>query len=110
VRPNDVRRVLIDENLAIRLRLWLPSVEAVTVEHLGWKGVRNGELMRRAKAEGFAAFVTADRPLALARHLWAPLGCVHVNVTDAARLRRAAERIDHACSAVLPGQLIHIVI
>lgn len=102
--------MLVDENLAIRLRLWLPSVEAVTVEHMGWKGMRNGELTRRAKAASFDVIVTADRELALTPRLWAPLGCVLVNATDAARLRRAADRIDQACRTVLPGQLIYVVI
>ena len=55
------RRVQLDENLPIRLQFWLPSVEVVTVEFMGWKGVRNGDLVQRAQAERFAALVTADR-------------------------------------------------
>jgi predicted nuclease of predicted toxin-antitoxin system len=70
------RRVLLDENLPLRLRRWLPGVEAVTVEFMGWKGVRNGELVRRAQAADFAVLVTADRALAASPRAWSPLGCV----------------------------------
>lgn len=102
------RRVLLDENLAVQLRLWLPSVEAITVQFMGWKGMRNGELVRRAQAEGFAVLVTADRVLALAPRSWAPLGCVLVTSNRTARVRAAALRIEAACRAVLPGQVLTV--
>jgi predicted nuclease of predicted toxin-antitoxin system len=56
-------RVLLDENLPHRLRLWLPGHEVSTVAYLGWNGVKNGELLGRAEADGFEVFVTADRNL-----------------------------------------------
>ena len=102
------RRVLLDENLDVRLRLWLPGVEAASAEFMGWKGVRNGELVRRARAEGFEVLVTADRPLARQPRAWAPLGCVFVTSNRAPRLRTAASAIDDACRAVLPGQVVRV--
>jgi hypothetical protein len=103
------RRVLLDENLPVRLRLWLPpDIEAVTVAFMGWKGVRNGELVRRARAEGFTALITADRPLAMAPRAWAPMGCIHVASNDLARLQAAAERLGAACQTILPGQVVHV--
>ena len=101
------RRVLLDENLPVRLRLWLPAgIEAVTVEFMGWKGSRNGELVRRARAEGFTALITADRPLAMAPRAWSPMGCIHVTSNDLARLQAAAERLGAACQTILPGQVL----
>jgi hypothetical protein len=47
------RRVPLDENLPVRLRQWLPDVEATTVELMGWKGAWNGELVRLARAKSF---------------------------------------------------------
>ena len=53
-------RVLLDEHLPHRLRqLFAAPIEAVTVGYLGWKGIKNGELLRKASAE-FDAFVTMD--------------------------------------------------
>lgn len=102
------RRVLLDENLAVRLRLWLPGVDAVTVEFMGWKSVRNGELVRRARAEAFDVFVTADKALALAPRAWAPLGCVLLTSSLTVRVHAAADRIDAACLAVRPGEVLTV--
>lgn len=102
------RRVLLDENLAVRLRRWLPGIDATTVTFLGWNGTRNGELVRRAKAKGFAVLVTADRDLALTPRSWAPLACVYVTSNEPERLKAAAERIADACRAVLPGQVLTV--
>jgi len=53
-------KVLLDENLPIDLRHFLADHEAITVAFMGWKGVRNGELMARAAAHGFGVMVTRD--------------------------------------------------
>lgn len=69
-------RVLLDENLPIGLAGVLVGHEVATVAGLGWQGVRNGELLRRA-AGPFEALVTMDRNIefqqALARQ---PFGAV----------------------------------
>lgn len=100
------RRVLLDENLAVQLRLWLPGVEAISAEFMGWKSVRNGSLVRRAKESGFDVLVTADRGLAMAPRSWAPLACVFVTSNKLARLRAAAAEIEAACRAVVLGQVV----
>ena len=54
-------RVLLDEHLPHRLRqLFASPIEVVTVGYKGWKGLKNGELLRKASAE-FDAFVTMDK-------------------------------------------------
>jgi hypothetical protein len=45
------RRVLLDENITVQLRLWMPHVDAASVEFMGGKSVKNGELLRRAVAK-----------------------------------------------------------
>jgi predicted nuclease of predicted toxin-antitoxin system len=55
-------RVLLDENLPIDLAAILPTHEVETVVGLGWAGVKNGELLRRA-AERFDALITMDSNL-----------------------------------------------
>jgi hypothetical protein len=34
-----------------------------TVQDMGWSGIQNGALLRRAVAEGFTVFVTVDQNL-----------------------------------------------
>lgn len=41
-------RVLLDENVPVDLALELGGHEVATVIGLGWEGIKNGELLRRA--------------------------------------------------------------
>jgi predicted nuclease of predicted toxin-antitoxin system len=56
-------KVLLDENLPHQLRLELPGHDVYTVAYMKWAGIANGELLRRAAAEGFDAVITNDRGL-----------------------------------------------
>ena len=55
-------RVLLDEDIPIRLRLYFQTVEVETVEYRGWKGLKNGALLRAAQ-EHFDVLVTMDHNL-----------------------------------------------
>ena len=61
-------RILLDESLPRELRDDLPGHAVKTVTEVGWSGVRNGELLRRA-AENFDVFVTADQNLQYQQNL-----------------------------------------
>ena len=53
--------MLLDEHLPHRLRqLFAAPIEAVTVGYQRWKGLKNGELLRKASAE-FDVFITIDK-------------------------------------------------
>ena len=54
--------VLLDENLPVGLAAELPGHSVETVVGLGWSGIKNGELLRRA-ADRFEALVTMDSNL-----------------------------------------------
>jgi hypothetical protein len=55
-------RILLDESLPRRLSAELPGHAVKTVAEMGWSGLENGELLRRA-ADQFDVFVTADQNL-----------------------------------------------
>jgi len=57
-----VRRVLLDENLPRRLRRDLPGHEVRTVAEEGWRGIENGDLIRRASST-FDVLLTGDQNL-----------------------------------------------
>ncbi len=101
-------RILLDENIPIRLRLWLEGIEVTSAEFAGWKGIRNGELLRRARAAGYTVLITADRRLAFQPRSWAPLACIFVTSQKPARLRPALARIRTACEQAVPGQVITV--
>jgi len=56
-------RVLLDEQLPRRLARELTGHDVRTVQQQGWAGLQNGELLRRAAAEGFQVFLTGDQSL-----------------------------------------------
>ncbi len=53
-------RVLLDEMLPIGVRDLLPGHVVETATYAGMAGIPNGELIRRAVAEGFQVIVTLD--------------------------------------------------
>ncbi|HSZ59278.1 MAG TPA: DUF5615 family PIN-like protein [Tepidisphaeraceae bacterium] len=55
-------KILMDENLPHELRpLLMPMHDVFTVAFMGWAGIANGELLRRAASQGFDAILTIDR-------------------------------------------------
>ncbi len=56
-------KVLLDETLDHRLRSYLSSFNVFTVTHMGWSGLKNGELLQKLILSGFTHFLTADRQL-----------------------------------------------
>ena len=62
-------RVLLDEQLPRQLAPYLVGHEARTVQQQGWAGLKNGELLRRAKIAHFDVFLTADQNLEYQQNL-----------------------------------------
>jgi hypothetical protein len=56
-------RVLLDEQLPRQLGPALTGHDVRTVQQESWAGLKNGELLDRAEAAGFAALVTGDQSL-----------------------------------------------
>lgn len=102
-----MRRVLLDENLPVQLRHWLVGVEAATVEYMGWKEMRNGELLRAATGR-FDVFVTSDRLLVVERTEWRAFGVVLLSTNLKPVLRRAALVIAEACRTVQIGTVVQV--
>ena len=61
-------RVLLDENLPHDLIDALVGFDVVTVQALGWAGMKNGDLLNRASGQ-IEAFVTMDRNLKYQQNL-----------------------------------------
>ena len=54
-------KILLDECLPLDFRHSFQSHEAHTVEWAGFKGKKNGELLRVAELAGYDVFVTVDK-------------------------------------------------
>ena len=61
-------RIVIDENLPADLAVELAGHKVTTVSRLGWRGVKNGELLLRAQGR-FDVLLTMDRNLEFQQNL-----------------------------------------
>ena len=55
-------RIIIDECVPSIVKHGLPSLNIVSVQDMGWAGIKNGELLRLVAAE-FDIFITSDKNL-----------------------------------------------
>ena len=70
-------RILLDDQLPRQLAREIPGHYVRTVQQQGWSGLGTGELLRRAAAQGFEIFVTADQNLQFQQNLsGSPLGVI----------------------------------
>ena len=53
-------KLLLDENMPQKLRQHLPGHDVFTTAYMKWAGIKNGELLALAAAEGFDALLTVD--------------------------------------------------
>jgi hypothetical protein len=59
--PDSNQRVLLDESVPRDLLLHLAGIDVVTVQQLGWAGMKNGALLRAAREAGIRVLITVDR-------------------------------------------------
>ena len=101
-------KILLDESVPRLLKLRLPHLNISTVQEIGWAGVQNGELLRRAE-ELFDVFVTADQNLQfqqnLSRHKLAILVLPTNQVPLVAKLVPAIETL---LTTIQPGAVVDV--
>jgi predicted nuclease of predicted toxin-antitoxin system len=97
-------KVLLDENLAHRLRNNLGEHEVFTVGYRGWAGLKNGELLRIAEENGIEVFLTGDRTLLHEQNLKGRnLGIVALSSVEWEILKNCLPAIVSAIENALPG-------
>ena len=103
-------KVLLDEDIPVRLRLYFQTAEVETVEYRGWKGLKNGALLRAAQ-EYFDVLVTMDNNLPDQQ----PLGRFDIGVVILRTSSMALEdlaalvpRLERAIADVRPGVAVRL--
>ena len=104
-------RVLLDEDIPTRLRLHFGEVADVeTVEYRGWKGLKNGELLRAAQ-EHFDVFVTMDNHLPEQQSLQQfDLAVVVLRARNKSftELQKMLPELERTLNSLRPGQVVWI--
>lgn len=103
-------RLLLDENLPVDFASEMADHEVSTVSGLGWQGVTNGELLRRASGR-CDCLVTMDRSIASQSEISPhPFGVLVLRARSNRMrdLRRLAPAVLEALGDVRPGELKEI--
>ena len=102
-------KVLLDEMLPVAVASLLPERRVTTVKAAGYTGLLNGELMRRAVADGYDVLVTADRNLPAQQNVTASgIAVVLVRGSRMADIEPQAARIGAAVAEVRPGTVTRV--
>ena len=103
-------RILLDECLPARLSRDLAGHEARSVADMGWRGRRNGELLRLAEQE-FDVFLTVDRNLSFQQDVGRFTVAVVVLKARSNQLRDLRPLISDVlvvCRDIRPGQVVTV--
>ena len=103
-------RILLDECVDARLAQHIGTGQVLTVPEIGWSGLENGELLKRAQAE-FDVFLTTDRNLAFQQNLQEYAIAVVVLSARSNRLQDLLPllpKVSEALPDVKPRQLMNI--
>ena len=102
--------VLLDENLDWRLvRYFDADFQVTTVSRQGWKGMRNGELLRQAAAT-FDALITMDKGIEHQQNLREyAIGVVLISAKSnrLQDIQPIMLRVNQILRILEPGQVIH---
>ena len=94
-------RILIDECLDWRLSRALTGHDCMSVQKMGWNGIKNGKLLSLAQEE-FDVFITGDRNLSFQQNTTKFQIAVVVLVAGSTQLRKTLQLMPQVL-ALLPG-------
>ncbi len=103
-------RVLLDECVPRALRKELPGHDVKTISEAGWRGVKNGALLRLA-AEKFDVLLTVDRNLEYQQNfsgLTLAVVVMEAESNDIAVLHPLMPAVRDALPRALPGKVIRV--
>jgi hypothetical protein len=108
-------RALLDEQVPVELAGTLnelaPQHTVGTVGGEGWKGMKNGALLRRMREAGFTALITVDRRMEYQQnvlHSGVGLVVLHARRARIQDLTPLAPAIARALDSIQPGEIIHV--
>jgi predicted nuclease of predicted toxin-antitoxin system len=101
-------KILLDESVPRLLKLSLPHLDISTVQEMGWAGIRNGELLRRAETQ-FDVLVTADQNLRYQQNLSGrKLAILVLPSNQVPVVTQLIPQVETTLATIQPGILIEI--
>ena len=101
-------KILLDECVPRPLDQVLAGHECVTPQDLGWGGITNGELLRRAKEE-FDLFITSDQNIQYQQNLGdLQISVLQLSTNDLRRIQAAATAVQGAVASIQRGEFMNL--
>jgi hypothetical protein len=103
-------KIIIDECVPslVKRELSFFKWNVVSVQDMGWAGVKNGELLRRIAAE-FDIFITSDKNLRHQQNLSnLDLAILILPTNQLPEIRAVIKSIDDALAVLLPGDIVEL--
>ena len=101
-------KILLDESVPRLLKLRSPQLDISTVQEMGWAGLRNGELLRRAE-EHFDIFVTADQNLRYQQNLSGrTLALLVLPSNQVPLVTRLVPAVETLLTTIQPGTVVDV--
>jgi predicted nuclease of predicted toxin-antitoxin system len=97
-------KILLDECVPLPLRKILDRHTCRTAQQMGWKNIRNGELLDLAEGE-FDLFITADQGVRYQQNLTGRhIGILELSTNKLRLIEAAASQINKAVDSIGPTE------
>lgn len=101
-------RIILDECVPNIVKRALPDRNIVTVQEMGWGGIKNGKLLKLISQE-FDVFITSDKNLKHQQNLdGLNISIVVLPSNQVPVVKRLVPTIDEALANVSPPELVEI--
>ena len=97
-------RILLDECVPWPMHKFLQSHDCTTAPRVGWGGIKNGELLRRAEGK-FDLFITSDQNIRYQQNLAGrTIPILELSTNDNRRILAAPILIQSTIASIQPGE------
>ena len=101
-------RIIIDECVPSIVKHGLPSLNIVSVQDMGWAGIKNGKLLRLVSDE-FDVFITSDKNLRYQQNLVEiDIAILLLPSNQVPVIKNLLPQIDKALSTINPQAFVEI--
>jgi hypothetical protein len=97
-------KILLDECVPWPMHKFLQDHDCTTAPRVGWGGIKNGELLRRAEGQ-FDLFITSDQNIRYQQYLAGrTVPILELSTNDYRRILAAASLIQSTIAGIQPGE------
>ena len=101
-------KIIIDECVPSIVKRGLPERQIVSVQEMGWSGIKNGELLKLVVAE-FDVFITSDKTLRHQQNLTTlAISIILLPSNQVPVIKAMLPNIDQALSTITQQQFVEL--